>query len=175
MTMIPAGYMSKKIALRPEWLKANGVEDICAVSDCISKPFADYINYWKHNGYWFFNSADDIERLCQQENIGISENTLFYYEVFDREFDEETRSWSPFEPEHSFPTHVQKPECAALLGYDVATFAVRASPECSPLSCNSLATEIAINRHCLFDTFEQAVDDSEPGPFRVFAVYRLEL
>jgi hypothetical protein len=59
---------------------------------------------------------------------------------------------------------------------------VRTSPECSPLSCNSLATGIVVNRHCLFDSFEQAVraleagafDNSEPGPFRIFAVYKIE-
>jgi hypothetical protein len=66
-----------------------------------------------------------------------------------------------------------------LEGYDVTTFFVGTSPECSPLSCNCLATEISVNGHCLFDTFEQAVqaleagklDNSEPGPFRIFAVY----
>ena len=180
--MIPAGYMSKKVVVRPEWLTADGVDDVCAVSGCISEPFADYINYWKHNGYWLFNSSGDIEQLCQQENIENSKNTLFYYEVFEKEYDEDSKEWSTFEPEASFPTHVEVPENANLVGYDVTTFTVGTSPECSPLSCNSLATEIAVNRHCLFDTFEQAVealeagkfDDSEPGPFRVFAVYRLD-
>ena len=105
-----------------------------------------------------------------------------HYEVFEKEYDEDSKEWSTFEPEASFPTHVEVPENANLVGYDVTTFTVGTSPECSPLSCNSLATEIAVNRHCLFDTFEQAVealeagkfDDSEPGPFRVFAVYRLD-
>ena len=181
--MIPVGYMSKKVVARPEWLQTHDVEDICAVSGCISKSFADYMNYWKHNGYWFFNSGSEIEQLCNEEDIDTSGNALFYYEVFEKEYDEDSRSWSTFEPEPSFPTHVQKPERAELLGYDVTTFFVGTSPECSPLSCNSLATEIAVNRHCLFDTFEQAVgalgagkfDDSEPGPFRVFAVYRVEV
>jgi hypothetical protein len=77
---------------------------------------------------------------------------------------------------------VEKPSKAKVVGHDVATFSVRNIPECSPLSRNSLATEIAVNRHCLFDTLDQAVealeagkfDDSEPGPFRVFAVYQVE-
>jgi hypothetical protein len=152
------------------------------VSGCISEEFTDYINYWKHNGYWLFNSLADIEQLCQQENIENTQNTLFYYEVFEKEYHEASKEWSTFEPEASFPTHVEAPEKIKLLGYDVATFFVGSSPECSPLSCNSFATEIPVNRYCLFDTFEQAVDaleagkfdDSEPGPFRVFAVYRIE-
>jgi hypothetical protein len=64
----------------------------------------------------------------------------------------------------------------------VATFSLHNSPECSPLSCHSLAAEIAVNRHCLFNTLEQAIEaleagkfyKSEPGPSRVFAVYRVE-
>jgi len=179
--MIPVGYMSKKIVARPDWLNADGVEDVCAVSDCISNAFADYIKYWKHNGYWFFNSKSDIEYICRQDNIDASRNEVFYYEVFEKEFDEDSRTWSAFEPEPSFPTHVQTPEHPKLLGYDVTTFSAGNSPECSPLSCNSLAANIAVNRHCLFDTFEQAVealqagafDNSEPGPFRIFAVYRV--
>jgi len=180
--MIPAGYMSKNVAARPEWLKADGVEDVCAVSGCVSPAFADYIPFWKHNGYWFFNAGSDIEQLCRQQGIDAAGATLFYYEVFEKEFDEDARSWSAFEPEPSFPTQVQKPEHAELLGYDVTSFTVRTSPECSPLSCNSLATDMPVNRHCLFDRFEQAVealeagqfDNSEPGPFRIFAVYRVE-
>jgi hypothetical protein len=182
--MIPAGYMSKKVVVRPEWLKADGVEDVCAVSGCFSEPFADYINYWKHNGFWLFNSISDIEQLCSQEKNDASHNTLFYYEVFENEYDEDSKECSAFEPEASFETHVQEPLNAKLVGYDVTTFTGGTSPECSPLSCNSLATEIPVNRHCLFDTFEQAIealeagkfDNSEPAPgrFRIFAVYRVE-
>ncbi len=142
----------------------------------------DYINHWKHNGFWLFNSISDIEQLCRKEKIDTSHNILFYYEVFENEYDEESKRWSAFEPEPSFETHVQEPLNPKLVGYDVTTFTAGTSPECSPLSCNSLATEIPVNRHCLFDTFEQAIealeagkfDNSEPGPFRIFAVYRVE-
>jgi hypothetical protein len=141
--------------------------------------FADYIKYWKHNGWWLFNSATDIEDLCRRESINVSGNTLFYYEVFEKQFTAETKAWLPFSPEVSFPTCVRPPANATLIGYDVTTFSVGTSPECSPLSCNSLAEDIPVNRHCLFDTFDQAVsaleagrfDNSEPGPFRIFAVY----
>jgi predicted nicotinamide N-methyase len=43
--MIPAGYMAKHIAIRPEWLKAERVVDIYSVSNCVSEDFADYIKY----------------------------------------------------------------------------------------------------------------------------------
>ncbi len=42
--------MAKRVSKRPDWLKAPQVIDIYSVSGCISKNFADYINYWRHNG-----------------------------------------------------------------------------------------------------------------------------
>ena len=50
--------------------------------------------------------------------------------------------------------------------------------ECSPLSCNGLADEREVNRHCLFDEGESAlrfafecVDlGSEPGPYYLVRV-----
>ncbi len=50
-----------------------------------------------------------------------------------------------------------------------------------PTSCNSLANEILTNAHCLlpdFDIAKRLVEtgkfkDSEPGPYRIFAVYTL--
>ena len=84
-----------------------------------------------------------------------------------------------FEPEPSFGTNVSVPEAKVLEGYDVVTFFAQTSPECSPLSCNSLAAEVETNSHCLLQSFEQArkllesgtFNDSEPGPYRIFAVY----
>ena len=49
--MISVGYMAKCVSVRPEWIKAEHVADIYSVSSCVSKDFAEYINYWKHNGY----------------------------------------------------------------------------------------------------------------------------
>jgi hypothetical protein len=74
--------------------------------------------------------------------------------------------------------HVAIPKIKQLEGFDVVSFSLQNSPECSPLSC-SLAQIIPVNRHCLLATFEEAVtaleaglfDQSEPGPFRFFAVY----
>jgi len=73
------------------------------------------------------------------------------------------------------------PAGASLEGYDVVTFSAGSSPECSPLSCNGLASEIATNRHCLLPSVAAArhllergaFDRGEPGPFRIFAVYSL--
>jgi hypothetical protein len=179
--MIPAGYLAKRVISRPDWLQTDGVSDIYSLSGCLSKDFADYINFWKHNGYWLFNSPDVIEQVAKDHSIDLAGTTMFYYEVYELEFDEEKAEWLPFKGEDSFLTDVLAPATKTLEGYDVVNFAVRTSPECSPLSCNSLATSIQTNSHCLLSSFDDAkrfveagmFNDSEPGPYRIFGVYTL--
>lgn len=180
--MIPAGYMAKIVFNEPKWIKQLGVDDVYSVSGCMSKEFADYINYWKHNGYWFYNSPEIIKDLAKTHGIDLTGTKFFYYEIYELEFDEDKNEWLPFTPEASFITNVVVPKEKQLEGYDVATFSVRTSPECSPLSCNSLAREIKVNRHSLLSSLEEAklslesgkFKNSEPGPYRIFAVYSLE-
>lgn len=177
--MIPVGYMSKKVAKNPDWLKVEPVVDIYSVSGCVSENFADYINFWKHNGYWLFDSPSAIQELSTKESIDLCGTTLFYYEAYEFEYDEDTNQWVAFAPEPSFATNVQLPSRQHLEGFDVVTFWAHTSPECSPLSCCSLAKETSVNEHCLFRTFDEAKDalerglfvNSEPGPYRIFAVY----
>ncbi|MGB4102425.1 MAG: hypothetical protein WBK91_11035 [Alphaproteobacteria bacterium] len=181
MPMIPVGYMAKRVAARPDWIKAAHVRDICAVSRCISQDFADYINFWKHNGWWFFDTPEIIKELAAKENIDCSGMRFFYYEVYAHEYVEKDKLWRGFKSESSFETSVHVPLNKELIGFDVVTFSCGSSPECSPLSCNGLAEEISVNSHCLFDTFDAAYssleagkfDNSEPGPSRIFAVYIL--
>jgi hypothetical protein len=178
--MIPVGYMAKRVYKRPDWLKASQVSDIYSVSNCISENFADYINYWKHNGYWFFDSPDIIQNIAKENSLQLEGTSLFYYEAHEVEFDNER--WQPYSPEPSFPTNVIPPSRKQLEGFDVVTFFVRTSPECSPLSCNSLAEGLRTNSHCLFASFDEAEADvkngaftnSEPGPYRIFAVYSVD-
>jgi hypothetical protein len=181
--MIPAGYMAKIIATRPAWIEADDVEDVYSVSGCISEPFADYSSDWKHNSYWFFNSIEVLQVLAKEKGIDLTDKMFCYYEVFDKEFDEETKEWSAFIPAISLATHVEPPAKAQLMGFDVASFSCGNAPECSPLSCNGLAKNLSVNCHCLFDRFEQAVealeagrfDHTEPGPFRIFSVWKVEV
>ena len=176
--MVAAGYMAKRVRMRPDWLAAAHVADIYSVSGCLSGPFADYVNDWRHNGYWFFDSPAIIEQLARDHAIDLAGTTLFFYEVHDQEFDEGERRWVPIARE-GFPTSVVPPSEKTLEGYDVVSFSVGTTPECSPLSCNGLAREIETNAYCLLASFERArqlLNDgaftgSEPGPFRIFAVY----
>jgi hypothetical protein len=179
--MIPAGYMYKKIAMRPDYIKNPNVIDIYSLSGCISKDFSDYINHWKHNGYWLFDNPSLMKGILSKENIAETEFELFYYEVFEKEFDEDQSCWSMFTPEPSFLTNVTIPSQTEFQGYDLVTFTN--GPECSPLSCNSMADEITTNSHCLMDDFDclkemlesEKFKGCEPGPYRIFSVYSVPL
>jgi hypothetical protein len=180
--MIPAGYMLKHVLPRPSWIKTAAVSDIFSVSSCCSKDFADYIKYWRHNGYWLFNRPADMDEIAASERADRSMLKLFYYEVYECEFDEFEKAWSAFDPEKSCETSVVKPNTAKLEGFDVVSFSTGNNPECSPLSCNSLADVMPVNQHCLFASFAEAKEalevgkfiDADPGPYRIFAVYSVQ-
>jgi hypothetical protein len=175
--MVPAGYMAKRILERPEWLSAERVTNIYSVSACMSDDFADYISFWKHNGYWLFDSPQIIIEIARENKIDLAEAALFYYEVYELQFD--SGRWTHFGPDPSIHTNISVPDAKNLEGYDVVTFSVQSTPEHSPLSCNGLASEIETNARCLLRSFEQAralleegaFKDAEPGPYRIFAVY----
>lgn len=177
--MVPIGYLYKRVATRPEWLAATEVKDIFALSGCISTDFTDYIQYWKHNGYWLFDSPSVMNTIAEEHSISLDGTKLFYYEAYELEFDDEQSDWLTFEPEPSFGVNVEAPATKVLEEFDVVSFSVGNSPECSPLSCNSCAETLTTNEHCLFATFETAkaaiesgaMKGCEPGPYRVIAVY----
>jgi hypothetical protein len=179
--MIPIGYMAKKISKNQDWLISNNIIDIYSVSRCVSEDFTDYIKYWKHNGYWFFDSPDIIMELAKENSIDLSETTLFFYEAYELEFNEQKNIWEPFSQDPSLETNIMIPREKYLQGYDIVSFSLNTSPECSPLSCCALAKEIKTNKHCLLDSYEEAktclekgsFNNSEPGSYRIFAVYSL--
>jgi hypothetical protein len=126
--VIPAGYMAKRVSKKPDVLDVpEFVTDIFSLSSCISHDFDYYIPYWKHNGYWLFDSPEIIKKLAVENSLPLEGTTLFYYETDGREFDGET--WQTYSPE-SFPTNV---------------------------------VETSLNK--------LAFNNSEPGPYRIFAVY----
>ena len=174
--MKPAGYMAKTVQ-SPVGFHAEGVRDVYSVSGCVNSNFADHIQFWKHNGFWRFDSPEIIERLAQENQIQLKATTLFYYEVHEMEFD--GKNWLAYQPDASFPTNVVVPSQKILEGFDVVTFSTHNAPECSPLSCNGMADEIPTNEHCLLHSFDEAYSNiaagafnqAEPGPYRIFAVY----
>ncbi len=180
--MLPIGYMYKKVCPRPDWLETNQVRDLYSVSNCFSEDFADWINFWKHNGYWLFDSPAVIEKLALGNGLSLDGMTLFYYRAFEKQWHTASGTWEDYAPEKSFVTDVKPPEISRLEGFDVVSYYARTSAECSPLSCNHMAREIAVNEHCLLDSLDHATallesgvfDDCEPGPYRIIEVHTLE-
>jgi hypothetical protein len=178
--MIQAGYMYKKIVARPEWLTCENVTKIYSVSNCTSEDFANYIPYWKHNKYWFFNDPKDIDIIIDEQKI-TDEFELLFYELYEKEFDEEEGSWQEIHGEESFGYDLKSPEQKDLLGFDIVSYSVGTSPECSPLSCNYLCKEVEVNEYCLLDDLDNAIElteslnesKAEPGPYRIIAVNRI--
>jgi hypothetical protein len=176
--MNSAGYMAKWIMNRPNGFQNAGIVDIYSVSGCISNDFADYIEFWKHNGFWFFDSPQIIQEIAKEHSIDLTGTKLFYYEVYNLEFHEDNQ-WKSFKPDASFTTDIEKPSLKNLEGYDIVTFSCGNSAECSPLSCNWLANTIPVNKHCLLSSFDNAhqllengkFQNVELGPYRIMAVY----
>ncbi|MCL2714740.1 MAG: hypothetical protein FWD68_09225 [Alphaproteobacteria bacterium] len=176
--MRPIGYLFRRVAPRPGDFLPAAVERICSLSGCLSENFADYVGYWKHNGFWLFDSPAILRDLAKEHAIALDGLTLFYYEAYELQYDGEQKAWTAFEPE-PFPTDIEIPQDIVLEGFDVVSFWAGALPECSPLSCNGLAGEIPTNRNCLAPTLDVAIEaleagkfeHAEPGPYRIIAVW----
>lgn len=182
-SMIPLGYMLKSVTTpAPGWMNAPNVTAVHSLSNCVSEDFADYIRLWQHNGWWLFDTPSTVRDAARACGLDPDAFGLFYYEAFDRQYDDEAGTWRPFAPEGAFQPKVSPPSNATLSGFDVVTFLAGTSPECSPLSCNALADSLPVNAYCLFDSFEGAraaleggaFKNSEPGPFRIVAVYSIK-
>lgn len=179
--MIPVGYMLKQVKLKADWLKVDNVVDVYSVSGCISPDFTDYIKFWKHNGWWFFDSPEIILEIATVENINISNSKMFYYEIYEYDYDCPTKLWESVQQETAFQTNVIPPNTKKLEGYDLVNYSISpcGSPECSALSCNGVAEDVPVNQHCLLQTLEEAkkhledgkLDNAEPGTYKIFAVY----
>ena len=175
--MRPIGYMYKRVET-PEGFDLPGISDVYSLGACVNDDFADYIDFWKHNGYFLFDSPEIMRALADENAISLAGARLFYYEAHDLQFDGQTGEWVPYGPFHD-DVDVLPPARATLEGFDITSFWAGAGPECSPLSCNYLARSIHTNAHCLLTTFEAALDvlesgafeNAKPGPYRIVAVY----
>lgn len=173
--MIDGGYFAKRIEARPDWLQAHGVSEVCSVSNCISTPPDGWIEHWRHNGFGWFNriaDATDIVPLEQRANF-----RLFAYRLHPLVFQKSSRT------ELAVPPDVRPepiPATFRSLGFDSASKSMESilGFECSPLSCNSMAAEFAVNEFCLFASLQDATagaerfaaEQPEPGDYYVIEV-----
>jgi hypothetical protein len=155
---------------RPDWLKAAGVDEVCSASACVSKGPEDWIDQWRHNEMWVYDTLE-LARSVIPEPVR-QEFDLYAYQMFPVIFKDGQQQ--PFEIP---PLQVQPlPESFERLGYD----AVSRSFAHSPLSCNYMTEHEAVNRYCLVDDVDTAFRlaaefegaGCEPGPYHVVEVWR---
>ncbi len=191
--MIPAGYLLKRTTPPPGWLRTKDtkVGEVCSVSACVNDDVVDLLNCCQFNKFGLANSKDLLLNLAKEASIDLKGTSLFFYEIYEQELDSDGWNFDPqrwqsltlsdassVENDVSPPEHTDR---ETKLGYDVVAY--RDFPDHSPLSCNSVATELKTNRYCLFDDFDQAKDAVDSGKFgggceegfyRIMSVHRLD-
>jgi len=167
------GYFPKNVAVPAGWSASTHVTEVCSVSDCVNSAPSGWIDHWLHNEWGFFNTRMDARLVVPSGADGF---TLFAYRLLPSRF---LHGQTERLEIKELPV---EPLAAAFvsLGFDVVNKVVSAYFECSPLSCNYMADEVAVNDFCLVENLEQAVqlaerfssEEPEPGPYYVLEVLR---
>jgi hypothetical protein len=186
---------AKKSDLKTEkgdiWLKNETVEEICSVSDCISEGPEEWIDKWKHNDLGFYDTEEAALSVIPENSLEKFE--LFGYKLYPVEFNQGKIV------KHAIKSKaVENLSLYVFIGFDIVS---RSGPnffECSPLSCNSGCEIFAVNRFCLIQDFEEALQCCrkiseeiagvesvkrpdgifeydgkwEPGPYYLFQIFR---
>ena len=173
--MIDGGYFAKQVVSRPEWLNAPGVREICSTSNCVSPAPDGWIDRWLHNEFGWFNRASDAAAVIPPERTELFR--VFAYRIHPELF-RNGHAQSFVLPADVHPDAI--PRTFQSLGFDSVSKSSASvlGFECSPLSCNGMANEIAANEYCLFDSLEAAiagasrfsVEQPEPGDYYVIEV-----
>ena len=87
----------------------------------MSQHFADYIDLWRHNGFWLFDHPQIIIEICLEKSINLSELRFLYLESELRQYDPAQKKWIDCAPDLPFPTNVESVVGTERLGYDVVT------------------------------------------------------
>jgi hypothetical protein len=173
-TPIFIGFLPKVVEPSPAWLEVESVQEICSVSECISKAPENRIQLWKHNSLGFYSSEEDARTTLIDAP---KKYEWFAYEIFPfRGLNHTTESDDVSLEIGRVPADYE------FLGYDIVTRSSGSFFECSPLSCNGAAQDFPTNVHCLIDNEQQAFQaflemskpesGVEPGPYYLFKVYR---
>lgn len=186
---IPIGYQAKRIATQPDWLEAAGVEEICSVSNCIScglETWGSNASQWTHNGLGLWDNEISLQDILAAE-AGQAAFNIFSYLLLPVAFgpDGETPITHGDMPDFAGPRPAAEPPDRTFeaIGFDCVATEWNlpiAGFGCSPLSCNYMAREIPVNRHCLIDRLEEAIaaarhfakEQPEPGTYYVVEVWR---
>ncbi|MEZ4379074.1 MAG: hypothetical protein R3B35_12400 [Gemmatimonadales bacterium] len=178
MLLVPMGYQAKRVIDRPASLAADWIDDLYSVSGCLSRAVIDARWSWLRNGFHLLDTPSQLLDIAHAFGISVAGARLFYYATHPFAFDETVDGWRACRPA-SAHTRVAVPVRRTLEGFDLVTYDPATGVGCSPLSCNGLAATTGTNRHCLLPSLRSAISlleqgflaNTEPGPYRVVAVY----
>src|ERR1700744_3281073 len=123
------GYFPKRRTRPPDWLKgAPIVEQVCTASTCCGmRPNVDWINLWRHNDMWLYDSPELAWNILSEEEK--PECEVHAYRMLPVLFDRGQQQ--PFQVP---PLNVQPlPASYKRLGYDVVSRPTGNAFGCSPL------------------------------------------
>lgn len=174
------GFLARKVASRPDSLARAPIDDVCSVSECISPGTPDQLLHHTHNSAGFYDTEAAAWSVVPETERDAY--TLFAYRALCVRFDGVScAQWSPAEEWPGLPVNADL-SAYTPVGYDIVNASFGEWFECSPLSCSGIANEQVVNRHCLVDDVDAAIelarlfarDDAsvEPGPYHVVEVLR---
>jgi len=173
MNFVLIGYFPKIVVVKPEWLKdVPIIEDIYSVSDCISTAPPNWIDQWKHNEMWKYDTPELAWSVVPKQDR--ERYSLFAYRILPRLYDASGESTFSLPRLNVSPL----PRTYISQGFDAVSRSMGNDFECSPLSCNYMAREYPVNKHCLIADLDTvvtmaktfAVANPEPGPYCVVEV-----
>jgi hypothetical protein len=184
MKPVLIGYMAKRTAHRPSWLRAPDVTEICSASWCISKTHDAYFTNEHINEASLFDSEGLAWGAVPEAVRG--QFSMYAFALFPMTFE------AMGDTTRTIPGLSVEPLSLKFrsLGFDAVSDSGMSGPvdrkpeaicfECSPLSCNSKAEIMATNPYCLLDSYEEASQaarkfaqgQAEPGPYLVVEVFR---
>jgi hypothetical protein len=130
MSPILIGYLPKRTIKRPEWLKAD-VEEICSASECSSSGPDGWVNQWKHNELFLFDSAEIAASIVPDADGAAYD--LYAFRLYPIRFAD--GAWQPYVI-HELQV-VPLSDEDTFLGFDAVSKSCGSTFECSPLSCNN--------------------------------------
>src|SRR3954451_4573974 len=80
------GYFPKRTSKQPAWLKSPAVEEICSVSTCISEGPAGWVEAWRHNEQWVYDTPELAWSVVPEKDRVAFD--LYAYRMFPIEFRE---------------------------------------------------------------------------------------
>jgi hypothetical protein len=175
------GYSARRTEAPSDWV-SFGVEEVCSAADHVAQRPDGWVERWD------FNRAccHDTEAIALAAANGESGFRVLAYALVEAKLDEASNEIAItadsilIEGLSDLPAG-PVPSGLVSLGYDVVCInRSHMDFDCSPLSCNGLAREIRVNRHCLVDDLDEAMrlaqrfdrEQPEPGSYYVVQVLR---